>query len=560
MDNATLTTTPPDTSGSPASDVGHTSAAPLAQHAGREPGSQSKPRPRRALILRLLTSVWVGIILMTLILIYATVFSAFAPIRGVLEITEMQAFGHWLFVSLVTAFLVSLFSVTFARIAWRRVNAGALISHIGLLLLAIGAIAYFGSKIEGAVLLESPRIELWQRGETRERTAAFLAAAGEAWSTPFGAGDVRIRVVETSGAGLQPVTSATLEVETPGADPRTIELSPGSAAPLFGALELRLVTAPPQQTFYDRDETALHIFSPTSGQAAAANLVGLPIYRERYLPGEGPLFDTQQRPVPSRRTTPALDLGPVSIPTGWFEPWRMPIEIDDPALPFRLRVTGYLPYVAGFRTRLDANGAEIPGRYEPVIEPVMFRVPLLMNPRQRSAIRVEISDRAGDWRDTRWLPFEEYLTGPRIADPLTFRMPGGDDVWQLTYARRQYPLGFAIAGKALSVEHFPGRRAVTSWRSDIRVRTAAGDMVDKAVYTNQTQTVAGWTLFQSGAANDGWSFTVLGVGNRNGILLMNVGWVLTAIGCIYAFYIKPVLLRKRRATNPSLAAAPGATA
>ena len=44
----------------------------------------------------------------------------------------------------------------------------------------------------------------------------------------------------------------------------------------------------------------------------------------------------------------------------------------------------------------------------------------------------------------------------------------------------------------------------------------------------------------------GLNFTVLGVGNRNGVLLQLIGCAIAVLGMLYAFYYKPVLRRRIR--------------
>ena len=46
----------------------------------------------------------------------------------------------------------------------------------------------------------------------------------------------------------------------------------------------------------------------------------------------------------------------------------------------------------------------------------------------------------------------------------------------------------------------------------------------------------------------GLNYTILGVGNRNGVWTMLAGSVLSVIGMIYAFYVKP-MIKRRRASN-----------
>jgi hypothetical protein len=58
-----------------------------------------------------------------------------------------------------------------------------------------------------------------------------------------------------------------------------------------------------------------------------------------------------------------------------------------------------------------------------------------------------------------------------------------------------------------------------------------------------------WTLFQAQWDPDGQRWTVLGVGNRPGVWIMITGCVMIFVGVLYAFYVKPIIIRrmKRRA-------------
>jgi len=44
----------------------------------------------------------------------------------------------------------------------------------------------------------------------------------------------------------------------------------------------------------------------------------------------------------------------------------------------------------------------------------------------------------------------------------------------------------------------------------------------------------------------GLNYTVLGVGNRNGVYTQLLGCVIAVAGMIYAFYVKPVIKRRRQ--------------
>lgn len=61
-----------------------------------------------------------------------------------------------------------------------------------------------------------------------------------------------------------------------------------------------------------------------------------------------------------------------------------------------------------------------------------------------------------------------------------------------------------------------------------------------------------WILFQSGWNQEaGESLTILGVGNRPGVVTMTLGSVMIGLGLLWAFYVKPVLIarNKRRAVE-----------
>ncbi|MFN4244087.1 MAG: hypothetical protein ACK4PI_12730 [Tepidisphaerales bacterium] len=55
-----------------------------------------------------------------------------------------------------------------------------------------------------------------------------------------------------------------------------------------------------------------------------------------------------------------------------------------------------------------------------------------------------------------------------------------------------------------------------------------------------------WTLFQAQWDPNGQRFTVLGVGNRPGVWVMTAGSVIMTVGLLYAFYAKPLIIRRMK--------------
>jgi hypothetical protein len=130
------------------------------------PGSQ-RLGPLAAL-LKLFSSVWFGIFLMVLIFIYLTIGSAglayptglnifssnnwaYMLVRRhpLIDKTEMGFFSWWPFTLLIGLFVLNMVVVTVRRIPLTLLNAGVWTIHTGIVILALGSIYYFSTKLEG---------------------------------------------------------------------------------------------------------------------------------------------------------------------------------------------------------------------------------------------------------------------------------------------------------------------------------------------------------------------------------------------------------------------------
>jgi len=194
----------------------------------------------------------------------------------------------------------------------------------------------------------------------------------------------------------------------------------------------------------------------------------------------------------------------------------------------------------------------------PVVVPYVNRRQNMMQGRDLSLVRVKLTPRSGGAAAHAWVPFTPYgYFGDR--KPVTAAVRGFGDV-ELIFGRMQRPLPGDITLEQMEVQFNPGRNSVRDWRSRIRTRDGDdGAVLAGGVWLNHTSQFGPWTLFQSGAAPDHESWTVLGVGNRRGILPMVAGCILIALGLLYAFYVKPTLIQRRkdRATARNLAARGG---
>ncbi len=170
----------------------------------------------------------------------------------------------------------------------------------------------------------------------------------------------------------------------------------------------------------------------------------------------------------------------------------------------------------------------------------------------------------GGWVRRVWLPFHKYsferddIAGPGLGrwEPTPLRLPDGRDV-ELLFTRVKRPLPDPVilqefhllahvggySGQALSVR---------DWASDLRFATDdEGWGRIKTIATNEPTEHEGLRFFQAfwdapAPGSPGMAFTGLGVGNREGVGIQLFGCTLSVIGMIYAFYIKPIIKRRRR--------------
>jgi len=180
--------------------------------------------------------------------------------------------------------------------------------------------------------------------------------------------------------------------------------------------------------------------------------------------------------------------------------------------------------------------------------------------RTESLIRVKLAARDGSWTHRQWVPFSLYNNTtlmdrhePTVVDSI----PGGRPV-QLIYGRYERSLPGRVTLERLQTDFYPGRQQPSGWASYFRYEDPTERRVVAAkAWLNNTARIGGWTLFQSQAAGDHESWTVLGVGNREGVMTMAWGCLLITLGMIYAWTVKPALVRRRRLAAAAMSAIGG---
>lgn len=181
----------------------------------------------------------------------------------------------------------------------------------------------------------------------------------------------------------------------------------------------------------------------------------------------------------------------------------------------------------------------------PKVIPGRQRRPLSTVRRGESMIRVKITSTDGKWSRHVWVPFSQYNTLHDFTQPVSVQDVPGVGELRFIYGRTPRMLPAKMALERLKTDFYPGQEQPREWTSFFRFEEPRSKSIYRAkVWLNNTTTVGDWTFFQSQASTDHKSWTVLGVGNRQGVLTMLLGCVLITLGMAYAFCVKPVLVRR----------------
>lgn len=197
---------------------------------------------------------------------------------------------------------------------------------------------------------------------------------------------------------------------------------------------------------------------------------------------------------------------------------------------------------------------------------VQVASPLIMPPTQRpvrttpqdimgtSMIEVDVHSGPGDPQRVlvQWAQFAG--TKPPLANPAAVvTLPGGQRL-QLVLSTTRYPLPVRVTLEGFAaIKHRNADHSYADYRSDLRLEDLRnGQTLTSSTQLNQPTIYAGLSFFQAAWDGDDKAlpearFSVLGVGNRPGIVPMTLGAIMMMLGVAYAFYVKPILLLRRKA-------------
>jgi len=406
------------------------SAADSSPTAGATPGAATL----RALG-GLLGSVWLGIVLLVLILLYSSIGSAVPAVRQhwLLEKTELEFFTWWPFTLLIGLLILNMSVVTVRRIPLNAVHAGVWLIHGGIVVLALGSVWYFGTKVEGDTPIFRRRLLIEMPGRAEPLTMLVRpgnrsAAENEQGAYTFEIADIQPEHRLGKG-GHEPGQVYAVQVAVQAPDRRfirrlfdgrpelTADVLPGEG-PAGGVLgspladpDLRMsLVHDPQTHFYVMDSSALYTRPAGADHWLERPLRGLPHYHERIASREDVWLPAGE----------ALPLRPIDLVVPPADDPRGDPAAADPLGDYEVRITGYLRYA--FLREGWVGGGERP---YPVCE-VTLRVDgrgsrdfalAAFDPQARSA--------EGGQLVFEWVESEAELEGLMAAPPavLTIRVP-----------------------------------------------------------------------------------------------------------------------------------------
>lgn len=360
-------------------------------------GAPRRSRNPLRWLLDLFSSVRLGIVLMAILFVYASIGSAgvIYPDGGNIfsadgwahdqlrqwrpfEMTEFEWFHWWPFDLLIALICINIVVTTLRRIRLSVVNLGVWMIHTGVIVLAIGSVIYFSTKVEGDVPVARRNVIIevaTPQGPVRGEVLAMpgnrtnVSVNGQVWSfevttidpswellTGEDAGDraysVNVlvqgpqrRFIRQLIDGRPAYTEDLLFTSDPQQPIRRAVRETGSPI-VEPDLTLSLAYAPATDLYLRNDlrkSWALYVRKPGETTWVQRPIAGLPLYNDY---------------IASREEVIQLP-GAAPLP---IDPIDVPVPAVDPADPFAdvtLHVTGYLRY-ATMRSQLTPGGPDAP--------------------------------------------------------------------------------------------------------------------------------------------------------------------------------------------------------
>ncbi len=173
----------------------------------------------------------------------------------------------------------------------------------------------------------------------------------------------------------------------------------------------------------------------------------------------------------------------------------------------------------------------------------------------RQVVRAKVT--VGDWSKEVAVPFTQWAREP-FWQGGAVAIPGSSLVLQLQLGNTPLEMPARVTLDEFELVNYMGGTPQTTnlfrdFKSHLTlVDRETGQKRQAVAHMNNPIYFGGlgdsyWTLFQAQWDPEGQRYTVLGVGNRPGVWVMTAGCVMIFIGLLWAFYLKPILIRRMKA-------------
>ena len=247
---------------------------------------------------------------------------------------------------------------------------------------------------------------------------------------------------------------------------------------------------------------------------------------------------------------------PITIAAGLGDDLYLLTATDDIEKSERIKLGQTIQLTTDVTLTLDRIEPFTTVETKPAIIPKFQRDPSASN--TLSMLKIEIpgtEETAAAWLPYHHYPFESMSESVyRFRYRPTILQLEDGTVLEIMYSRSSAQLPSPVSLINFEVDShiggFTGRTAsILNWRSIIEFSSPPTETL--AVSVNDPQPHEGYWFFQSqwdppDTNSQGLNYTVLGVGNRRGVFIMLLGTCIAVLGMIWAFYIKPVIKRKRQ--------------
>ena len=498
-------------------------------------------------VLLWIGSTWVGVALLAGMAIYMSLASTVpVPLARALRITlfslsesvQVELYDNWGFVAACVVLCVNLAVATVVRVrlCWR--NAGAWCCHLGLIVLAVGSLWYNYRAVKGDNVTLRDR-GAWSpiRHVYREDSHAVYVQrsdAAEPFQTPLKGliprGKPRdLLVAIAGGPGVE--VRATRFLPSARMVSRWEEASPNRVP----AVRLRIA---------DGEETGTLVLSPSLpehrqfGGSGYVMVYHAGMSKQALAKVIAPADPNQGPRMPHEL---ALILaGPDIDPTlAVVRPdgtrWHGKLQVGKTlAVPLAKRTVRIEPLRFFQRA---ARVYEVAASHDEPVHPGHEHGP--MHP-PAPALRVDVT--VGAWKRTTYVPFAAYQ---HLAPPQMMDLPGNRAIW-LSFSREQVALPATLNVRRAEYQTYPASGIPKDYRCEVEI-VSGGVRRAETLSLNHPVHVGAFQFSQGSWAENPHHPTriFLTAATRPGLWAIWAGCALICLGMPIAFYVKPLLMKRR---------------